>query len=101
MHIASLVSISNYLTWLYLNLRPLYTPSSHFYAISAQFFNCDSTVTQGYSVFFYIRTSVYFAIITFNMLIRSYSHTSLTIINILETKIFFLTNVDILRVSPN
>ena len=33
------------------NLCPLFTPSSHFYAISAHFFNCDSTVTQGYSVF--------------------------------------------------
>ena len=51
MHIVSLVSFSNYLTWLYLNLCPLLASSSHFYATSVQFLNRDSTVTQGYSVF--------------------------------------------------
>ena len=51
-----LVSFTNYPTWLYLNLCPLFTSSSHFYAISDQFLNCDSTVNQGYSVFsIYVR----------------------------------------------
>ena len=51
MHIAVLVSFSNYLTWLYQNLCPLFTSSSDFDAISVQFLNCDSMVTHGYSVF--------------------------------------------------
>ena len=102
MHIAFLVSFSNYLSWLFLNLCPLFTSSSDFNAISVQFLNCDSTVTQGYIVYFLcIRTSVYSAMISFKMLMRSYSHTTLTIIYILETKIFFIANIDILRVSPN
>ena len=105
MHIAYLVSFSNYLTWLYLNACPLFTSSSNINAISVQFLNCDSTVkyyrNARVKCIFYIRTSVYSAMITFEMLIRSYSHTSLTIIYISVTKIFFFKNIDILRVSPN
>ena len=52
MHIVSLVSFSNYLTWLYVpKFVPLLASSSPFYATSVQFLNRDSTVTQGYSVF--------------------------------------------------